>query len=711
MSYIRIDSDHTSYILDLTSFGIPKMIYWGPLLDKNTDPKQLGMAISKPVYQAGLDTPYHLNLFPEHGTGFRGKPAHLGHRNGIDWATQFKIKQTNQNGQHIQIILVDDIANLELILEIIMDQASGVLARRSCLKNTFKTPYQLHYCASGAIEIPGFCEELLTFHGCWTGEFMIQRESFSKGIKLFENQTGRTSHETFPGMIVGSKGFNETFGTVFGCHLGWSGNHRVFAEVIPDGSRQIQMGEYLFPGEIILEKNESYKSPWIYSVCSNQGLNGLSGKLHSFLRNNIIPDSVRIKPRPVQFNSWEAVYFDHDMEKLKSLALKAAGLGIERFVLDDGWFHRRDDDTKALGDWWPDKKKYPNGLSPLIDYVKSLDLDFGLWVEPEMVNPDSELFKNHPDWVLNIEGHANKTARNQLVLNLRKDAVFDYLYEKLDYLLSNNSIDYLKWDMNRVLTTAGNDGIPGFHDQTNAVYRLIKKIRRKHPYIEIETCASGGGRVDYEILKHTHRFWASDSNDPLQRQRIQKGSSIFFPPEITGSHIGPAECHTSGRVTSLSFRAITSLFYHFGCEMNLLELTPDEEDLLKQYIDIHKKYRKLSHHGTYVRLNLDKTHRNGYGSISKDLSAALFCIVQMETPGHNDNQVIRFCGLSTSKMYRIRLLKPVDKSIEDRLKNTEFWFKGYNLTGQVLMESGISIFMPWPQTGILIELTQIDESR
>ncbi len=711
MSFIRIDSEATSYVLDQSSNGIPREIYWGSILSENFDLKNLTLAHKRPVLQAGLDEPYEMNLLPEQGTGFRGKPGIIGHRDRKDWATHFKIKQTIQNENHVQIYLSDDMAHLELILEFIMDQTSGVLARRSCLKNGSSTPYQLHHCASGAIEIPGFCEELLTFHGCWTGEFMIQRENFSKGIKLFENQTGRTSHEAFPAMIAGSRGFDETSGTVFGCHLGWSGNYTIFAEVIPDGLRQIQMGEYLFPSEIVLGKGEHYNTPWIYSVTSNQGLNGLSDSFHTFLRNNILPESIKNKQRPVQFNSWEAVYFDHDLDKLKSLASKAADLGIERFVLDDGWFHGRDDDTKALGDWWPDSKKYPNGLSPLIDHIESLGLKFGLWVEPEMTNPDSDLFKNHPDWVLNVEGHVNKTARNQLVLNLSMDAVFDYLYEKLDDLLSHNSIDYLKWDMNRVLTTAGHKGKAVIHEQTKALYSLIERIRNKYPSVEIETCASGGGRVDYEILRYTHRFWTSDSNDPLQRHRIQKGSSIFFPPEITGSHVGPAECHTSGRKTSLVFRALSSLFYHFGCEMDLLDLTLDEENTLKQYIEIHKNHRELFHHGTYVRVNFDNSQRNGYGSISKDLSTALFCIVQMETPGHNDNKIIRFCGLSKENLYRIRLLTPVDQSIENKLENATLWFNGYHLTGQVLMESGISIFMPWPQTGVLIELIRIDNLK
>jgi len=711
MSYIRLESNVTSLVLDVSSGRIPRIIYWGSRLNEHVNFEQLAAIHEKPVLQAGLDTPYRMNAFPEQGIGFKGRPALIGHRNQKNWSNLFEIKNTDHDKSAAKIVLEDKNANLELILELQLEPNSDVLAQRTCIKNLSSTPYQIDHCAGAVIQLPEYFEELLTFHGCWTGEFKTEKQRLLPGISSFENRTGRTSHESFPGIIAGTKGFAENSGPVIGVHLGWSGNHSVLVEQLPDGCKQVQVGELITPGEIVLEKDKTYQSPWAYSGYSHSGLNGLSEKFHTYVRNQIIPDQVISKPRPVQFNSWEAVYFDHDIDQLKSLASKAAKLGVERFVLDDGWFHKRGDDSRALGDWWPDETKYPQGLSPLVDHVKSQGMEFGLWVEPEMVNPDSELFKTHPDWVLSIEGIPLQTSRNQLVLNLCNSEVFTYLYKRLDSLLAEYDIRYLKWDMNRTFTSAGNQGNPAYHNQTHALYNLLDKLRSNYPDVELETCASGGGRVDYEILKRTHRFWASDSNDPLQRQKIQKGASLFFPPEITGSHIGPAECHTSGRTTTLAFRAMSSLFYHFGCEFDLNELNSTEEVELIEYIKIHKKYRTLFHQGRYVRLDLDVSLRNGFGSISKDQSMALFCITQMDAPQHNDNSAIRFAGLSEQKTYRLKLLQPLDKSITGRMANTKSWVEGMELPGNVLMEHGIKLFTPWPQTSILVELVEVGSSK
>ncbi len=703
MKQIRLDSTFSTLVIDLSGNGIPQISYWGSRLSDNTVLANLTVRKTTPVYQAGLEKPYGLNMLPEEGSGFRGRPALTGHRHGKNWATHFTLKDTSSTPHSAEIHLEDNISKLSLILDCKLDPDTGVVQRRSRLINNGKDPYSLTTCASAAIPIPPFCSELMTFHGSWTGEFVIERTSFSSGITLFENRTGRTSHEVFPAMIACTKGCNENDGIAYGVHLGWSGNAQLFAECVADGNRQIQMGELLLPGEIILQEKDSYTSPWIYSGYSTTGLNGLSHAFHDFLRNTILPKQAS-RPRPTQFNSWEAVYFDHDLDKLKLLASEAANLGIERFVLDDGWFHKRHDDNRALGDWWPDEEKYPNGLAPLIDHVKAEGMDFGLWVEPEMINPESELYRNHPEWILHLEGFPQQTGRNQFVLNLCMEDVCHYLFEQLHNLLKNNDIDYLKWDMNRILTTPGNNGNPAIHNQTHALYTLLDRLRKLHPNVEIESCASGGGRVDFEILKRTERFWASDSNDPFERQRIQKGASIFFPPEITGSHIGPATCHTSGRATSLEFRAMTALFSHFGCEFNLFNLSTEENKTLRAYIKLHKHYRHLLHHGDAVRLELDARLRNGYGSVARDKSAALFCVMQLEAPGQIADQTIRFSHLDPDGIYLLKLLQPVTPSIDSMLTDRQHWLDGFSLPGKVLMESGISIYMPWPGTGILIDL-------
>lgn len=708
MSYVRLDSDSISYVLDLSSGGIPRMAYWGSRLHDRAEPDQLAAMNNRPLFQAWLDEPYFLNIFPEQGTGFRGRPALSGEKDGQHWATLFKIEKIEQKNQSARIFLIDNLAGLKLVLDLEIDATSGILSRRTTIKNLTEPVYRLSYCAAGAIEIPSNCHELLTFHGCWTGEFLTQRYAFRPGLTQFENRTGRTSHEFFPGLIAGTKDFGENHGTVYGTHLGWSGNSVFFTELIPDGIRQIQMAELLMPGEIVLGKNDTYTSPWIYSGLSHKGLNGLSHKFHQFLRRKILPRTTQTSKRPIIFNSWEAVYFDHNLDDLCRMASKTADLGFERFVLDDGWFHNRNDDTQALGDWWTDQKKYPQGLQPLIEHVENCGMEFGLWIEPEMISPNSELYRKHPDWVLGLEGFPQLTGRQQLVLDLSRQDVMTYLFDRLNEILALHPISYLKWDMNRTLTMAGHKGCPAFHNQTKSLYDLIDRLREAHPHIEIESCASGGGRIDFEILKRTDRFWTSDSNDPFRRQQIQKGASIFFPPEITGSHIGPATCHTSGRITDITFRALTSFFSHFGAEFNLFELDDKEENILKTYISLHKQYRDIIHHGRSIRLELSDPLRNGLGVVSSDMKTALFCIVQMDIPTQTSARTICFSHLDPDSTYRLRLIRPVHHSIESKLVNPENWYSGFRLPGKTLMQTGISIFLPWPGTGVMFELKSIN---
>ena len=314
-------------------------------------------------------------------------------------------------------------------------------------------------------------------------------------------------------------------------------------EQLPDGCRQVQFGHvpHSYRG---LARN--FSSATQYIAFSTEGINGISVPLQKWVREQLLPAKLTQKPRPVHYNCWEAIYFDHHVELLQDLAQRAAGLGAERFVLDDGWFGQRDDDTSSLGDWDLDVRKYPQGLTPLIDHVQSLGMGFGLWFEPETVNEDSELYRTHPDWVL---GKATQSqGRQQLVLNIALTEVQNYLYKKVSNLLNNNAIEYIKWDHNRVLPFAD-------AAQTHAIYALLSRLRSAFPNVEIESCSSGGSRIDYGILQHTQRVWLSDSNDALERLRIQHQAAIFLPAIVTGSHVGRRYCHTSACVHSMAFRA------------------------------------------------------------------------------------------------------------------------------------------------------------
>ncbi|MFN4208549.1 MAG: alpha-galactosidase, partial [Agrobacterium albertimagni] len=384
--------------------------------------------------------------------------------------------------------------------------------------------------------------------------------------------------------------FIESESQIFGVTLGFSGNHQMVIDRTDDGRRLVHLGELFEPGEIILGPGESYESPVAYAGADTEDF-------HAFVREELTTWSGgTMSPRPVTLNTWEGNYFDHQMDSLKAQATAAAELGIERFVLDDGWFGKRDDDTTSLGDWDIDPRKYPEGLKPLVDHVTGLGMQFGIWFEPEMVNPVSELYKAHPDWALTIEGRPILESRTQLVLDLTRPEVSDYLFGKIDAVLSNHAVSYIKWDMNRDLThAAGRDGKAKIAAQTRAVYALMDRVRAAHPDVEIESCASGGGRIDYGALARTHRVWTSDCTDALERLEIQRGATVFVPPEILGSHISASPNHQTGRRHSLSFRALVALAYHLGVELNPLELSDEERDELKVYIETYKRLRGLFH--------------------------------------------------------------------------------------------------------------------
>lgn len=702
---IRLDSAETTYVLAIVHQQLPGLVYWGRSLPESGNDESMCSILQAPVFQAGLDDPYQLNIYPETGRGFRGSPALQGHRDGYHWAGGFTFVSMVEMEGGVVLQYEDKHAALTLYLEIVLDHSSNVLQRRSRLINSGEGPYSVQFCASLSQQVPSFCTKVMKFHGCWTGEFMTKTVPFNEGSVLIENRTGRTSHEFFPALIGGEECFSENSGKVYGMHLGWSGNFRCQAEHIADGTKQFQSGELFLPGEGILAPGEEYTSPWSYMSCSDKGMNGLSGNFHDFFRSKIVSPLIAKRPRPVQLNTWEAVYFDHKISQLREMATRAAELGVERFVLDDGWFHNRCDDKRALGDWWPDEGKYPGGLAPLCDHVKQLGMEFGIWFEPEMANEESELYRQHPDWVLHLKGFRRQRGRNQLVLNLCLPEVVDYLFDKISAILGAYPVDYVKWDMNRILTEPGNAGRAAVSDQTRAFYGLLERVRQAYPEVEIESCASGGGRVDYEVLKRTERFWASDSNDPFRRLQIQKGASLFFPPEVIGSHVGPEESHTSGRISALSFRAMVSLFYHFGLELNILELSKEEEQQVRFFIEMYKSNRNLLHSGRYYRLDNMGPNRFGYGVLSEDQKHGLYVVHQYDTDEQSANRSVLFAGLDPKRKYSVELLYP-DKGQE--LEHLCGLFGKDNnllLDGTYLSDWGLPLHMPFPGRALLLKVT------
>ena len=518
-------------------------------------------------------------LLPESGEGWFGRPGLSGHRlnhtgghpaAGRDWSPLFRPWAAEHTGRRVRVEAEDVTAGLRLVTEVEAVPGGAIRARHT-LTNTGREPYLVDG-LDVVFPLPGRVGEVLDFTGRQTAERMPQRHRLGDGLWLREGRRGHTGHDSATVVAAGVPGFGFGTGEVFGVHVAWSGNtvHRV--ERVPASQRHqpgvttIGGGELLLPGEITLAEGDSYRTPWVYLAASTAGLDDLSAQFHGYLRSLAAhPRS----PRPVTLNGWEAVYFRHEFTTLATLADIAAGLGVERYVLDDGWFTGRRHDRAGLGDWQVDEAVWPGGLHRLADHVRARGLKFGLWIEPEMVNPDSDLYRAHPDWVLSAGGRVPPLQRHQLVLDLTRPEVAGYLFERISSLLSEYPVSYVKWDCNRDIIDAGSGtraGAPAAHDQALAVYALLDRLRARHPDVEWESCASGGGRIDLAMLERVQRVWTSDMTDALARQSIQRWTGLLVPPEYLGAHVAAPLSHQTGRYMPLSLRCATALFGHLGIE-------------------------------------------------------------------------------------------------------------------------------------------------
>lgn len=720
---VRLDGASSSLVIDCRAQGGPRVVHWGARLPPNADLDALADADWRVALPGGMDRPVAPSLIPQTGLGHFGHPGLAGRGAPGDgrWLQAVALSRVDLGPDGAVLRLADPVAAIAVDLAITMDPANDMLVLSSRLENRGDGPFTVDWLAAATLPLPLDAGEALILTGRWNREFNEARLALPMGQYVRENRRGRTSHDQFPGLIAGPPGFGADHGAVHAVHLGWSGNHRLSVETGIDGDRLVQAGELLAPGEIVLAPGESYETPALYAAFAPDGLNGVMARFHGHAESKVIPwPGARRRPRPVHLNTWEAVYFDHDLDRLKALADGAADLGIERFVLDDGWFVGRDSDTTSLGDWTPDPRKWPTGLAPLIDHVRGLGLQFGLWVEPEMVNPDSRLYRDHPDWAMALPGRDRPTQRNQLVLDLSQDAVFDHILAALDRLLADNPIDYLKWDMNRDLAPGGGmHGAPTTARQTRALYRVLDALQRRFPEVEIESCASGGGRVDMGILAHTQRFWTSDCNDALDRQSIQRGFSLFFPPSVMGAHVGPAECHTTGRRLDIGFRALTAFFGHFGVEADVSAMAEDERAELARWIALHKRHRDLLHGGRARRLDLPDKGRIGHGVVALDAAQALFAIVQIGTSDWRTAPPVRLTGLDPGASYRLSLPAgwpqhlPLERETivgraDDRAEPRQRLIAGdLVLDGASLSRAGLRLPPLQPQSGVLIHLERV----
>jgi len=701
MTLLHLRGVGADVVLD-TSTGSPAIVHWGaPLGD--VDPASVVAAAARTVTHGSLDVITPVTVVPEHGSGWQGRPGLAGNRpGGRAWSPRFTTESVRHDGTVVEVVGIDPVAELQLVTRLELDE---VLVARCTLTNTGTSRYLLD-ALTITLPVPVHASDLMSFTGRWTRELHPVRSTWATGAHVVENRRGRTSHEHPPLVYAGAPGFGEWHGEVWGAHLAWSGDHALLAECLPDGRRYLQLGELLHPGEVALEPGASYTTPEVIATYDEHGLTPASWHHHRSVRGRA---SHPTTPRPVLVNTWEAVYFDHDTARLQQLATAAADLGIERFVLDDGWFGSRRDDRRGLGDWVVSRDVYPDGLAPLISHVRSLGMEFGIWVEPEMVNPDSDLYRAHPEWALVTEGYEPVLGRHQLVLDLADPGAYAHVFGQLDALLRDHDISYLKWDMNRDhVQGSGADGAAGTHAQTLAVYRLLDELQARHPGVEIESCSSGGARIDLEILRRTQRVWTSDCNDALERQTIQRGASLFVPPELMGAHIGPPRSHTTGRTHTLAFRAITAMFGHLGVEWNVLDLDEGDREQLRSFIALHRRFRPLLHSGDVVRfdpvLNGTEVASHAHGVYAPDRSEALVALVQLRTGMSLAPPPVRLPGLDADRRYRVSVVDTGTRHWGPSRTMPSWVTDGVVLTGRQLAVHGLQPPAMHPETALLVHL-------
>lgn len=685
----RVDDRRQSMVLASRSGRLPQVVYWDARLPDDEDLATIAAAYEIDLTGGMLDVAAPLSILPELAQGFPGQPGMiLRGAGGQHIAANFTLKDAQQSDQELTLGFRDADNQLNYTARITSDPETNMLTLAAELEA--EQPVFLDWLAAPVLPAPQNAKVMTDFSGRWCGEFQENTVPWTPGIRLRENLTGRTGHEHFPGLVIPCVGATNTQGEVYGWHYGWSGGHRMIAEELPDGRRQVQMGHAFGTQE---GPGTRFATAPLYATYSDTGMNGIGVSYQRHLRRRIVNFPNPDRPRPVHYNCWEAVYFDHKPEELFDIARRAADLGAERFVLDDGWFATRDDDTQSLGDWDVDLRKYPSGLTPLARHVQSLGMTFGLWLEPEMVSPDSDLFRAHPDWALGAPDQP--LGRGQMVLNMALSEVREHLFGKISALLSQHAIDYIKWDHNRVLPLPGSQ-------QTQGTYMLLDQLRQAFPQVEIESCASGGGRIDFGILGRTHRVWLSDSNDALERLKIQHRAAIFLPACVTGSHVGPRKCHTSGRTLGMSFRAWVAAQRHMGFEMDPHELDDAETRVLQSVTAWWKSNRSWMMGADILRLDAPDRAVVAELQLAADKSRFVAFIAKAETSDQIAPRPIRLTGLDPEARYRIDLINRDEASALSRgapaLKDGPI-----EVSGTYLLQHGLAL--PWslPETIWVLE--------
>ena len=678
----RIDSVQSTYAFGIGTGGQLENIYWGgPLL--STDPLP---AVQKHDDWPPFESPnaFAPQEYGSWGNGMYIEPALKITFSDGDRDLVLHYVSHSIAADSLTVLLKDISRDIYVTLLYTVDSATGVIGRSATIENKTAAPVVIAQAAAAALTLPvGDHYQLSHLDGRWADEFSLQQQEIEPGRIVLDSRRGSTGHQNNPWFAIErSRSTDEDHGDVWFGALAWSGSWAISIEQDPLHRIHIVAGYDPFDFAYKLAPGETLQSPTLYAGFTGEGLGGASRLLHHFELTRILPQAPNPRPRPILYNSWEATTFSVDEPGQEALAEKAASIGVERFVMDDGWFGQRKDDHAGLGDWYVNPKKFPHGLKPLIDKVHSLGMDFGLWVEPEMVNPDSDLYRAHPDWVLNFTGRPRTESRNQLVLNLARPDVRDYVFRFLDKLLSENDIAFLKWDYNRNWSEPGWPAVAPDEQQKVYVeyiqnlYSILRDIRAKYPKLEIESCSGGGGRVDLGIMYFTDEVWPSDNTDPFDRLLIQDGFTHAYTPGVMMAWVTDSPSDINQRVTSLDYRFLSAMQGSLGVGANLTKWTTQDVATAKQWISDYKQIRETVQHGSLYRLITPQhdSEDSATESVSLDKKQAVLFTFLHSSQGTLPYPTIRLRGLEPDTKYRLQPLHGA-QSDAPRAASGRYWME------------------------------------
>jgi len=678
----RLATENTCYWFRVTAFGHLEHIYYGPRL-KEQPPEALALkrtaAVGSSVYYDPSDRLYCLdNLCLEwSGIGkgdYRHSPAeikmpdgsfncdfkYISHRivNGfVPMETLPSAYGTESECTSLEITLKDESNDVTLLIYYAVYEKTDVITRRTVLKNNNDKPLVIRRLMSLMLDMPDRNFRLVTFDGGWIKE--ANRHDIPLGYGIFVNSstTGASSNRHNPGFLLAERDAAEQHGYVYGFNLVYSGNHYGAVELSNHGIVRVNIGINPHCFEWTLNKDEYFETPEAIMTFSAGGFNGVSRNFHDFINNNIVRGDWKGKERPIVINTWESFFFKFNERKLLKLTRQAKDLGIELFVLDDGWFGRRNDDNAGLGDYTVNPKKFPRGLARFAKRIKKMGLMFGIWFEPEMINPDSDLYRAHPEYAVKTPGKEPALGRNQLVLDLCNPDVRDYIVENVSKILDETGADYVKWDMNRHISDAYSSCLKNqgefFHRYIMGLYDILGRIFGDRPHILVESCSSGGNRFDPGMLCYSQQIWASDNTDPVERLKIQGGLYHMYPLSTIGAHVSDAPHQQTLRNTPLTTRFNVSCFGCMGYEMDLRYLSPAERKEIKKQIAFYKKHRRTFQYGRFYRLPAGKENKFHFQCVSEDGSEAIAGFFQTIASPSESFDFLPLTGLDPDAKYTV----------------------------------------------------------